>query len=212
MPWCSSRKASPGGAFFGPLWLLFNALWLRVRRRSASGGGPRGRLGWGRAQRPGSEYRVPPAHVDNRLRGTMACCDGGWNGRAIATSASVAGNSFEECERRFFDAWLPSVASQNAKAGTETRAGHLSELLGRLARAGRGRYTAKRDCVIAMLVAIVDYQSGNLHSAAKAFERAARESGIPAEISVTSDPAIVQRADRIVLPGVARFRRLLSGP
>jgi len=56
-----------------------------------------------------------------------------------------------------------------------------------------------------MLVAIVDYQSGNLHSAAKAFERAARESGIPAEISVTSDPAIVQRADRIVLPGVGAF-------
>ncbi|MGO9173399.1 MAG: imidazole glycerol phosphate synthase subunit HisH [Rhodomicrobium sp.] len=56
-----------------------------------------------------------------------------------------------------------------------------------------------------MLVAIIDYQSGNLHSAAKAFERAARESGIPAEISVTSDPAIVQRADRIVLPGVGAF-------
>ena len=42
-----------------------------------------------------------------------------------------------------------------------------------------------------MLVAIVDYQSGNLHSAAKAFERAARESGIAAEISVTSDPGTV---------------------
>ncbi|MFY9643076.1 MAG: imidazole glycerol phosphate synthase subunit HisH [Rhodomicrobium sp.] len=56
-----------------------------------------------------------------------------------------------------------------------------------------------------MLVAIVDYQSGNLHSAAKAFERAARESGIAAEISVTSDPGTVKRADRIVLPGVGAF-------
>ncbi len=56
-----------------------------------------------------------------------------------------------------------------------------------------------------MLVAIVDYQSGNLHSAAKAFERAAREGGIPAEIAVTSDPGTVQRADRIVLPGVGAF-------
>jgi imidazole glycerol-phosphate synthase subunit HisH len=56
-----------------------------------------------------------------------------------------------------------------------------------------------------MLVAIVDYQSGNLHSAAKAFERAARESAVPAEIRVTPDPAEVLRADRIVLPGVGAF-------
>jgi glutamine amidotransferase len=56
-----------------------------------------------------------------------------------------------------------------------------------------------------MLVAIVDYQSGNLHSAAKAFERAARESGIAAEIALTSDPNAVRRADRIVLPGVGAF-------
>ncbi len=56
-----------------------------------------------------------------------------------------------------------------------------------------------------MLVAIVDYQSGNLHSAAKAFERAARESGVSAEISVTPDPDTVLRADRIVLPGVGAF-------
>jgi imidazole glycerol-phosphate synthase subunit HisH len=54
-------------------------------------------------------------------------------------------------------------------------------------------------------VAIVDYGSGNLHSAAKAFERAASESGIPADIVVTSDPDVVRRADRIVLPGVGAF-------
>jgi glutamine amidotransferase len=56
-----------------------------------------------------------------------------------------------------------------------------------------------------MPVAIIDYQSGNLHSAQKAFERAARESGIAAEISVTSDPEVVRRAERIVLPGVGAF-------
>ncbi len=56
-----------------------------------------------------------------------------------------------------------------------------------------------------MLVAIVDYQSGNLHSAAKAFERASRESGLSADIAVTADPATVERADRIVLPGVGAF-------
>ncbi len=56
-----------------------------------------------------------------------------------------------------------------------------------------------------MSVAIVDYGSGNLHSAAKAFERAARESGHAQPIRVTSDPAEVARADRIVLPGVGAF-------
>src|SRR5215469_14487873 len=56
-----------------------------------------------------------------------------------------------------------------------------------------------------MSVAIVDYGSGNLHSAAKAFERAARESGYEQPIVVTSDPAAVARADRVVLPGVGAF-------
>jgi glutamine amidotransferase len=54
-------------------------------------------------------------------------------------------------------------------------------------------------------VAIIDYGSGNLHSAAKAFERAARESGHASAISVTSDPAAVASADRVVLPGVGAF-------
>ncbi|PPD30056.1 MAG: imidazole glycerol phosphate synthase subunit HisH [Hyphomicrobium sp.] len=52
-------------------------------------------------------------------------------------------------------------------------------------------------------VAIIDYGSGNLHSAAKAFERAARESD--AEILVTADPRVVGQADRVVLPGVGAF-------
>ena len=56
-----------------------------------------------------------------------------------------------------------------------------------------------------MTVAIVDYGSGNLHSAAKAFERAARESGHDQPILVTSDPDAVARADRVVLPGVGAF-------
>jgi glutamine amidotransferase len=54
-------------------------------------------------------------------------------------------------------------------------------------------------------VAIVDYGSGNLHSAAKAFERAAREEGLAQPIVVTSDPEVVRRADRVVLPGVGAF-------
>jgi glutamine amidotransferase len=54
-------------------------------------------------------------------------------------------------------------------------------------------------------VAIIDYGSGNLHSASKAFERAAREHGLAEPIVVTSDPDDVRRADRVVLPGVGAF-------
>jgi len=54
-------------------------------------------------------------------------------------------------------------------------------------------------------VAIVDYGSGNLHSAAKAFERAAHEQGLDQPIMVTRDPDAVARADRVVLPGVGAF-------
>jgi glutamine amidotransferase len=56
-----------------------------------------------------------------------------------------------------------------------------------------------------MRVAIIDYGSGNLRSATKAFERAAREAGIPAEIDLTDRPERVATADRIVLPGVGAY-------
>jgi glutamine amidotransferase len=51
----------------------------------------------------------------------------------------------------------------------------------------------------------IDYGSGNLHSAAKAFERAVREGGSHAQIKVTSSADDVATADRIVLPGVGAF-------
>ena len=56
-----------------------------------------------------------------------------------------------------------------------------------------------------MSVVIVDYGSGNLHSAAKAFERAAHDAALDQPIVVTDDPAVVARADRVVLPGVGAF-------
>ncbi|MFN0265136.1 imidazole glycerol phosphate synthase subunit HisH [Tepidamorphus sp. 3E244] len=60
-------------------------------------------------------------------------------------------------------------------------------------------------------VAIIDYGSGNLHSAEKAFARAAREAGSPLAIEVTSDPDRVRAADRIVLPGVGAFADCRAG-
>lgn len=55
-----------------------------------------------------------------------------------------------------------------------------------------------------MLTAIIDYESGNLHSAEKAFQRMAQELGA-GEVIVTSDADVVARADRLVLPGDGAF-------
>ena len=55
-----------------------------------------------------------------------------------------------------------------------------------------------------MLTAIIDYESGNLHSAHKAFERMARE-GDAGDVVVTADADVVARADRLVLPGDGAF-------
>lgn len=55
-----------------------------------------------------------------------------------------------------------------------------------------------------MLIAIIDYESGNLHSAHKAFERMAAEADA-GSVVVTSDPEVVSRADRLVLPGDGAF-------
>lgn len=62
-----------------------------------------------------------------------------------------------------------------------------------------------------MRVAIIDYGSGNLRSATKAFERAAREAGIAAEIDLTADADRVRGADRVVLPGVGAYADCAAG-
>ncbi len=60
-------------------------------------------------------------------------------------------------------------------------------------------------------LAIIDYGSGNLRSATKAFERAAREAGLDMDIRLTDDPEVVRGADRVVLPGVGAYADCRAG-
>lgn len=62
-----------------------------------------------------------------------------------------------------------------------------------------------------MRVAIIDYGSGNLRSATKAFERAAHEAGLNATIELTDQADVVAAADRIVLPGVGAYADCRAG-
>jgi glutamine amidotransferase len=65
---------------------------------------------------------------------------------------------------------------------------------------------------MATTVAIINYGSGNLRSAAKAFERTARDQGLDSTvISVTGDADLVRLADRVVLPGVGAFGSCYAG-
>ncbi len=62
-----------------------------------------------------------------------------------------------------------------------------------------------------MLVAVIDYKSGNLASAARGLNLAAARRGIKADVQITSDPALVAQADRIVLPGQGAFADCAAG-
>ena len=62
-----------------------------------------------------------------------------------------------------------------------------------------------------MQVAIIDYGSGNLRSAVKAFERSAREAGIAADIILTDKAETVAKSDRVVLPGVGAYADCKAG-
>ena len=62
-----------------------------------------------------------------------------------------------------------------------------------------------------MKTVIIDYGSGNLHSAYKAFERAATDHKIRGDIVVSAKAKDVATADRIVLPGVGAFKDCRNG-
>ncbi|MEQ8653916.1 MAG: imidazole glycerol phosphate synthase subunit HisH [Kiloniellales bacterium] len=61
------------------------------------------------------------------------------------------------------------------------------------------------------LVTLIDYGSGNLRSAAKALERAAREGGHDTQVLVSDRPEDVAGAERLVLPGVGAFADCYQG-
>jgi glutamine amidotransferase len=62
-----------------------------------------------------------------------------------------------------------------------------------------------------LLVAVIDYNSGNLASAARGLALAAEQRGIAADVQITSDPDVVAKADRIVLPGQGAFADCAAG-
>lgn len=62
-----------------------------------------------------------------------------------------------------------------------------------------------------MKIAVVDYGSGNLASASRAVSLAAERAGIAADVRVTSDPAQIRAASRVVLPGQGAFGDCMAG-
>ncbi|WEQ52578.1 imidazole glycerol phosphate synthase subunit HisH [Komagataeibacter oboediens] len=63
----------------------------------------------------------------------------------------------------------------------------------------------------AQSIVVIDYNGGNLASAARALSRAAADSGIDATVTITADPQAVRQADRIVLPGQGAFADCAAG-
>ena len=62
-----------------------------------------------------------------------------------------------------------------------------------------------------MSVVIIDYGSGNLRSAARAFERGVAEDGLSLSVEVSADPDKVRKASHVVLPGVGAFADCRAG-
>ena len=132
----------------------------------------------------------------------------------------VVADDEEAAERRFFDRWTArqrgldqrSMGGRSRRAAADAQYSGPAVLEAAAAAAGRHHRTVSGTGRIAMSVAIIDYGSGNLHSAAKAFERAARSMEDPQKIMVTRDPEAVypRRSHRAARR--RRLRRLPQGP
>ena len=62
-----------------------------------------------------------------------------------------------------------------------------------------------------MLVTVIDYGSGNLRSAAKALEKANKDNNLKYNIQISSDPKLINKSDKIVLPGQGSFKDCKEG-
>jgi glutamine amidotransferase len=62
-----------------------------------------------------------------------------------------------------------------------------------------------------MLVAVIDYNSGNLASAARSAALAAEQLGLKADVRITADPEVIARAERLILPGQGAFADCIGG-
>jgi glutamine amidotransferase len=109
--------------------------------------------------------------------------------------ATVAGDSRAECEQRFFSEWLKQSEARSRRTYGKSPSG----LLARWRRRRRAE------------IVIIDCGSGNLHSAAKAFERIAADGDRRRLVKVTNRPEDILHADRIVLPGVGAFADCMQG-
>ena len=164
-----------------PLWLLLHRLWLAFVIY-VIGYGP---LGVGLALlRAPTSTQLLVALLVALLMGFEASSIWRWTlaRRGWSTLGFVVGDDAETAERRFYAEWSKRAANSPAHPGINRT---------KLFSAGSARTTFangrdrpfSRAGRTAVSVAIVDYGSGNLHSAAKAFERAARESKHSSQLS-----------------------------
>ena len=184
-----------------PLWMIWHRMWLVLLIYLIVAVGADGALHYAGIG-SGSVVAGRAAHiVSGRLEAStlrrFTLAGRGWKNVGV-----VAGDGADAAERRFFDAWAAAAngagsADRFTAAAAAVDAAHAATV--------RHYRTVSRTGGAALSVAIVDYGSGNLHSAAKAFERAAHDAGIGQTIVVTSDPEAVTSADRVVLPGVGAF-------
>ena len=181
--------------FFGLLWLLWQRLWgtalLWLVAFSLLAWLALWHFGFGRIFLIGLALRILLGLEANALvRRKLAR-------RRYRLIEVVTAAAPETAERLFFSRVAPSQAERGPAEGCAASASAEPECgsVGRLSSAGASKVST----------VIVDYGSGNLHSAHKAFERAAREAGLSMPISVSGDPEAVRQAERIVLPGVGAF-------
>ena len=201
---------------FGPLWMLRHRLWLVLLCYVLIAGALAIIL-----RTVGASANVGMAvgflvAVLVGLRGRHACGASRWRAAAAAPSgwwSATTGTAPSGASSRAGSTARGSDHDPAAGAA-ERAAGAAGREHGAAPAPGRRRRDRPVSAAgsVAVTVAIVDYGSGNLHSAAKAFERAAREEGLDQAIVVTSDPDRVRAGRSRGAAGRRRLRRLPARP